>query len=207
MGTLLKCYFEYGETEMGHLCRRDKKLAAVIKREGVIRREVKPDPFSALVESVVSQQISSKAALTVCGRLADLCGGNYRKLHTLKPEKIQSCGMSMRKAGYIKGIAGAAASGSVDFDRLHEKSDTEIVQTLTALNGVGRWTAEMLLIFSLQRPDVVSYGDLGIRRGMMRLYALEELGKEQFAEYAKKYSPYGSVASLYLWKISAPDYG
>ena len=83
-------------------------------------------------------------------------------------------------------------------------SDSDVIKTLTDIRGIGVWTAEMLLIFSLMRPNVISYGDLAIRRGMMRLYNLKELPKDRFGRYAKRYSPYGSVASLYLWQISNP---
>ena len=110
--------------------------------------------------------------------------------------------MSLRKAGYIKGIAEAALSGQVEFGKLQFLEDEEIIKKLSALPGVGNWTVEMLLIFSLCRPDVVSYKDLAIRRGMMNLYQLEELSFQDFARYRKKYSPYGSVASLYLWALS-----
>ena len=110
--------------------------------------------------------------------------------------------MTLRKAGYIKGIADAAITGELDFETLYTFTDMEIIKKLSALNGVGVWTAEMLLIFSLCRPDVVSYGDLAIRRGMMNLYSLKSLPKEKFDRYLKRYSPYGSVASFYLWKFS-----
>ena len=195
-------YFEYGETELAHLRKKDKKLGEAIDRIGMIKREVNPDIFSALVESVVGQQISSKAAATVCGRLNDLSSMDSHKLHALTAEEIQACGMSMIKAGYIKNIADAAVSKVIDFDTLPEKSDVEIIKALTAIKGVGLWTAEMLLIFSLMRPDVVSFGDLAIRRGMMNLYGLKELPKDKFQRYAKRYAPYGSVASLYLWELS-----
>jgi len=198
-------YFEYGEREIGHLRRRDKKLGAAIDRIGMIRRAVNPDLFAALAENIVSQQISSKSAQTVCGRLSDLCGMDCGRMSALSAEEIQACGMSMRKAGYLKGIAEAAAGRAIDFAGLHRKSDCEVARELTALKGVGQWTAEMLLIFSLMRPDVVSYGDLAIRRGMMRLYKLDDLPKDKFARYARRYSPHGSVASLYLWQISSED--
>ena len=169
----------------------------------MIEREVIPDPFTALVSSIVGQQISSKAADTVWNRLEAL-------LETITPEsiakteisEIQACGMSARKAGYIKGAAEAALSGQVDFNALHTLSDEEIIIKLSSLRGVGIWTAEMLLIFSLCRPDVVSFKDLAICRGMMNLYGLKELPKEKFERYRKRYSPYGSVASLYLWALS-----
>ena len=195
-------FFEYGETEIRYLQKKDKKLCAAIDRIGMIQREVNPDLFSALVESVVGQQISSKAATTVRNRLFTLCGLKQERLHSLTIEEIQACGMSLRKARYIKGIAEAAATKAVDFDALIEKSDHEIIEALTKLKGIGVWTAEMLLIFSLMRPDIVSYSDLAIRRGMMNLYGHKELPKDRFQRYARRYSPYGSVASLYLWELS-----
>ena len=195
-------YFEYGEKEIGYLCKKDKKLCAAIEQIGTIKRKVNPDPFSALVESVIAQQISGKAAATVSDKLDVLCGLKADRIHSMTAEEIQACGMSMRKAGYIKNIADAAVTGAVDFDKLKYRTDQDVIEILTKLNGVGVWTAEMLLIFSLMRPDVVSYGDLAIRRGMMGLYGHKELPKERFLRYAKRYSPYGTVASLYLWELS-----
>ena len=197
-----KLYFEYGEQELAHLRKKDKKLSALIDHIGIIRRRVNPDLFSALVESIIGQQISSKAAETVCRKLHELSGIKAHNLHKLSVEEIQACGMSMRKAGYIKDIAKAAVTKAIDFDALPSKSDGEIIQTLTAVKGIGIWTVEMLLIFSLMRPDIVSYGDLGIRRGMMQLYGHKDLPRERFMRYARRYSPYGSVASLYLWEMS-----
>ncbi len=214
--------FDYGQKEINFLKRKDKKLGAVIDRIGIIQREITPDPFTALVSSVVSQQISKKAAETVWERLCILEGitsegitpeGNSpekNNLKTIRPEsiaqlgmsEIKACGMSERKASYIKGIADAAISGTVDFKALHTLPDQEIITKLSSLYGVGVWTAEMLLIFSLNRPDVLSFKDLAICRGMMNLYGLKEVPKEKFERYRKRYSPYGSVASLYLWASS-----
>lgn len=195
--------FEYGQKEIEYLKSKDKKLGAAIDKIGMIKREITPDTFTALISSVVSQQISKKAAETVWNRLQEL-------LQNITPEsifkadllEIKGCGMSERKAGYIKGIAEAAMSGKVDFNTLYSLTDDEIIKKLSSLHGVGVWTAEMLLIFSLCRPDVVSYKDLAIRRGMMNLYGLKELPEEKFERYRKRYSPYGSIASLYLWALS-----
>lgn len=196
--------FKYGKAELDHLKRRDRKLGRAIDRIGMIERQVTPDLFEALVHSVVAQQISSKAAATVWGRL---CGN----LQDITPEKvasadvalIQQCGLSMRKASYIKGIGEAAVSGDLDLAGLREMSDARVIERLSSLPGIGVWTAEMLMIFSLCRPDVVSWGDLAIRRGMMNLYGLKDLSKTQFDRFRKRYSPCGSVASLYLWALSA----
>jgi 3-methyladenine DNA glycosylase/8-oxoguanine DNA glycosylase len=197
-------HFVYGETEIDHLQRRDKRLGREIERLGMIKRQVIPDPFEALIRSIISQQISRKAADTVSGRMCDLLANSIapQAIIDVGMPAIKGCGMSERKAEYIMGIAEAALSGEVDFGALHTLPDEEIVKMLTSLKGVGVWTAEMLLIFSLGRPNVVSYGDLAIRRGMISLYGLEDLSREQFARYAKRYSPYGSVASLYLWALA-----
>ena len=195
--------FEYGQKEIDYLKSKDKKLSEAIDRIGIIKREVMPDPFEALISSVVGQQISSKAADTVWNRLVELLGSiTPESISNADISDIQACGMSLRKAGYITGIAEAAITGEVDFNLLPTMSDEEIIKKLSSLYGVGEWTAEMLLIFSLNRPDVVSYKDLAIRRGMMNLYGHKELSKERFDRYKKRYSPYGSVASLYLWALS-----
>ncbi|MDF2802050.1 MAG: DNA-3-methyladenine glycosidase [Anaerocolumna sp.] len=195
--------FEYGQKEIDYLKSKDKKLGAAIDKIGMIQREITPDPFEALISSVVGQQISSKAADTVWNRLVELLGNiTPESISKTDISLIQACGMSQRKAGYIAGIAEAAIRGEVDFTLLDTMTDEEIIKKLSSLHGVGEWTAEMLLIFSLNRPDVVSYKDLAIRRGMMNLYGHKELPKERFDRYRKRYSPYGSVASLYLWALS-----
>lgn len=193
--------FEYGQAELDYLKRRDRKLGAVIERVGRIEREGMADLFEALLKCIVSQQISGKAAETVWGRLRE-------RLGVLTPERvaaadaasIQACGMSMRKAGYIRGIGEAALRGELDVASLAALTDAELVARLSSLNGIGVWTAEMLLIFSLGRPDVLSWGDLGIRRGMMRVYGLKTLDRARFERYRKRYSPFGSVAALYFWE-------
>lgn len=197
-------YFKYGEDALKHLKERDEKLGKEIEKIGMIEREIDSDLFSGLISSVISQQISTKAATTVTNRLIELAGEltpeNIEKIET---ERIQKCGMTLRKASYIKGIAEAAIVKEIDFENLNKLSDKEVIEELTKLKGIGEWTAEMILIHSLQRPNILSYKDLGIRRGIMRLYGLEDLSKKEFEVYRKLYSPYGTVASLYLWEISS----
>ena len=195
--------FPYGEREIAHLSRKDKKLGELIARTGMIAREVHPNLFESLVSSIVSQQISSRAAETVWNRLGGLLGEiTPENILAAADDEIQKCGLSHRKVSYICGIAQMAADGGIDFDKLPSLPDDEVIRQLVKLRGVGVWTAEMLLIFTLGRPDIVSYDDLAIRRGMMTLYGLKELGREQFEKYRKRYSPYGTTASLYLWQIS-----
>ncbi|MDP4160124.1 MAG: DNA-3-methyladenine glycosylase 2 family protein, partial [Bacillota bacterium] len=155
--------FEYGQKEIDYLKSKDKRLSAVIDKIGMIEREITPDPFRALISSVVSQQISKKAAETVWNRLSTLLGNiTPESISQAELSAIQGCGMSTRKATYILGIADAAKSGVVDFEHLSSLTDEEIIKKLSSLHGVGVWTAEMILIFSLCRPDVVSYKDLAI---------------------------------------------
>ncbi len=195
--------FAYTTVETAYLSERDPVLGAYISKTGMIAREVNPDVFASLVDSIVSQQISNKAADTVYRRLVALVGNiTPQALYAADVAAIQQCGMTVRKAGYLKGVAEAALTGAVDFDALKTLPDAEIVKLLSSLSGVGVWTAEMLLLFSLQRPDVLSWGDLAIRRGIMALYGLTGLTKAEFELYRKRFSPYGSVASLYLWQIS-----
>jgi DNA-3-methyladenine glycosylase II len=195
--------FRYGKDAISHLRKRDRKLGQAVDEIGMIRRDVTPDLFTALVASVASQQISAKAAETVWCRMEERFGTiTPERIAAAPVEEIRQCGMSLRKAGYIKGIGDAVTGGRLDLDELRELPDGEVIVRLTALKGVGIWTAEMILIFSMERPDVLSWGDLAIRRGMMKLYGVERLERAQFERYRKRYSPYGSVASLYLWEIS-----
>ena len=195
--------FKYGEKERDYLKKQDPLLGAYIDSVGMIEREVTPDLFTALIHSIISQQISTKAATTIrnrlLGKIPDI---TPEAVASLSIKDIQACGMSNRKAGYIKSCAEAVIQGHINLKELEHLPDEEVIKQLSSLHGVGVWTAEMLLIFSLQRPDVVSYGDLGIRKGIMQLYGLDNLTKKQFESYRERYSPYGSVASLYLWEGS-----
>ena len=197
-------FFTYDQQEVNHLKRRDADLGRAMDRIGPIRRPVNPDLFAALLHSVVAQQISAKAAETVWNRLVHLCGElTPCAILAASAATIQQCGLSFRKTAYLQNIAQAVHAGSLDLAVLPSLPDADIISRLSALHGVGVWTAEMLLIFSLQRKDVVSWGDLAIRRGMMALYGLDRLDRQDFDQYRQRYSPYGSVASLYLWRLAA----
>jgi 3-methyladenine DNA glycosylase/8-oxoguanine DNA glycosylase len=197
-----KQYFVYGEKELEYLKNRDKKLGALIDDMGFLESEVTPDLFAALVESVISQQISDKASASIHRRLTEITEITAEKIDALPLEDVQKCGLSFRKAGYIKNVAKAIISKEFEIEKLKTMNDREIINELTKIKGIGVWTAEMMLIFSFERRDIISYGDLGIRRNMMKLYGLKELPKEKFERYARRYSPYASIASLYIWAMS-----
>ena len=196
-------YFKYTKNETDYLKERAPKLGNLIDEIGIVKRKTQTDVFSALISSIISQQISTKAARTVESRLIDLAGSiTPENIDKLRIEQIQQCGMSHRKAGYIKGTAVSAITKEIDFDNLHNLDDGEIIKELTKLKGVGIWTVEMLLIHSFERRNILSFKDLGIRRGIMRLYSLDNLNKKEFKIYKERYSPYCTVASLYLWELS-----
>ena len=199
-------FFRYGRQETDYLKRKDKRMAELIERVGMVRRPVIPDLFEALVHSIVGQQISTKAHATVWARLQQRLGSvDALSVLSLSSEQLRSLGLSCRKVGYIRSIAEKVQSGALDFHSLSELSDAEVIQRLTALDGVGVWTAEMLLLHSLQRSDVLSFGDLGIHRGLRLLYHHREMPRARFERYRCRYSPYGSVASIYLWALAAGE--
>jgi len=199
--------FDYGEKEITYLGKKDKQLLKIISAIGKIERQVTPNLFEALVESIIGQQISSKAAATVNQRLKDRFNGEIspEKVAATNHFHIQECGTTLKKAGYIKIAADAILHGKIKLDNFSTMTDEEIIVQLTQLPGVGVWTAEMLMIFSLQRPNIISYDDLIIRCSIMKLYKLEELTKEQFGIYKNQYHPYASIASLYLWAYGHSD--
>ena len=195
--------FNYGASEIAHLKNRDPGLGAEIDRIGWIEREVTPDLFVALIHRLAAQQISNAAAATVQRRPGALLGAlaPWRVAQTPLAE-LHACGLSSRKAAWIQGLGQQVASGALDLSALPALPDAEVIRTLSAVPGVGVRTAEMLLIFPLGRPDVVSWPDRAIRRGMERLYGPTTLNRAQFVQYRQRYRPHGTVASFYLWALA-----
>ena len=196
-------YFKCSDCELDYLKSKDRRLGAVIDRIGVLRRPVNPDLFSALVYCVVGQQISGRAQQAIMNRLIDGCPEmTPAAISALSIDRFRDFGISARKAEYILGIGRMFRSGELDPKRLRQMSDAEVIQTLTRLKGIGVWTAEMVLLFSLRRPDVLSFGDLGIHRGMRMVYRHRAISREQFEKYRRRLSPCGSAASLYFWEVA-----
>ncbi len=196
-------FFRYGEKEIAYLKSRDRRLAAVIDAVGAVKRRVIPDFFSALVHTIVGQQISTKAHETIWRKITDeLEDLTPEKLLELPAEKFRAWGLSSSKAKYIRSAAQKIVSGELDVCTLQSASDADVLQKLTLLDGVGTWSAEMLMLFSMQRPNVLSFGDFAIRRGLRMIYHHRELTRERFEKYRRRFSPCGSVASLYIWAVA-----
>jgi DNA-3-methyladenine glycosylase II len=197
-----------------HLRRIDPHLRAIIERIGPCRLEPHPDRFGALVRSIIGQQISTKAAQSINGRLVAIGGEPHQpaRLIAIGEARLRTVGLSSAKARYVLNLAEAVASGQVplhDFDDSWE--DLAITQSLTAIKGIGVWTAEMFLIFALNRPDILPASDLGVRVGLRDRHGLAELPRPRDCHsLAERWRPYRTIASWYIWKgadtpIARPD--
>lgn len=196
-------FFEYGQKETDWLKSRDKKLSAVIEQVGPIYRRTIPDLFAALVHSIVGQQISTKAQETIWNRLQSVFGKiTPEKMAKTEDARLQSIGISFRKVNYIKRAAEKIENGEFDIDALRDMDDAEVARQLSSLDGIGLWSAEMLMIFSMQRPNILSFDDLAIQRGLRMVYRHRKIDRRMFERYRRRYTPYGSVASLYLWAVA-----
>lgn len=200
---LMTAYFPYGEKEISYLKSKDAKLAAVIDRIGHIYRPVDTDVFSSVIHHIIGQQISTRAQETVWKRMQDFLGSvNADSILAAGVPALQSLGMTFRKAEYITDFANKVKNGTFNPDKLTDMSDEEVIEILSSLKGIGRWTAEMILIFSLLRPDILSYDDIAIQRGLRMVYHHRRITRKLFEKYRRRYSPYNSTASLYLWAVA-----
>lgn len=196
-------YFKYGEKEISYLKNKDKKLAEVIEKVGLIERETDPELFSALVHHIVGQQISTKAQATIWERIKNSFGSvTPERVLNASMDEIRSFGISLRKVEYIKDFAEKVHTGEFDIEAAEKMEDDELIKYLTTLKGVGVWTAEMILLFCLQRPNVFSFDDLAIQRGLRMVYHHRKIDRKLFEKYKRRFTPYCSVASLYLWAVS-----
>ena len=196
-------YFAYGERELSYLRQKDKRLGAVIDRIGQIDRAVDPNLFSSVVHHIIGQQISTKAQATIWQRIHDTLGSiNAETILKAGVPALQALGMTFRKAEYITDFAEKVHTGAFDLNAVEHMRDEDAIRALSSLKGIGVWTAEMILLFCMQRPDIFSYDDLAIRRGLLMVYHHQEIDRERFERYRRRFSPYGSVASLYLWAVA-----
>ncbi|MBI4906180.1 MAG: DNA-3-methyladenine glycosylase 2 family protein [Acidobacteria bacterium] len=188
---------------VSHLRKSDPVLAGIIRSVGPYAMEYRPPVFDSLVRSIVFQQVSGNVARVIYGRLNDAVNSQVTPKAVLKlePEQMRKLGLSKQKVAYIRDLAEKTAGGDLSFDTLPESSDDDVIQALTQVKGIGVWTAQMFLMFALQRQNVLPTGDLGIRKAMQLAYKLEELPKPpKMEEIAAPWRPYCSVASWYLWR-------
>ena len=196
-------FFEYGDEATDYLKARDRKLGAVIEQIGHIYRPVDTDLFSSVIHHIIGQQISTKAQKTIWQRMNDALGEvTPETVDRIAVEELQSLGMTFKKAEYIKDFCEKILSGAFDLDAVERMNDEDAIAALTGLKGIGVWTAEMILLFCLQRPNIFSYGDLAILRGMRMVYHHRKIDRKLFEKYRRRLSPYCSVASLYFWAVA-----
>ncbi len=187
----------------------DPVIGGLMKELGPIeperdRRGSRSDPYEALARAICGQQLSTKAAATIWGRVVEVFGGGTpepKQVIAADPQELRDAGLSWSKVSYFRDLAERVEDGELDLERLPQLPDEQVIEELTAIKGIGRWTAEMFLIFHLGRPDVLSTGDLGIRRGAQIAYGLEELPEPgELERIAEPWRPHRTIACLYLWR-------
>jgi DNA-3-methyladenine glycosylase II len=192
-----------------YLLRADKVLAEVMTETGPIdadsdRRGSRPDPFQALSRAIVGQQLSTKAARSIWQRVVAEIGTETpspEQILAAEPEKLREAGLSRSKVSFLRDLAERVEDGRIDLTALRELSDEDVIAALIEVKGIGRWTAEMFLMFHLARPDVISVGDLGIRRAIQIAYGMKELpDPTEMERISEAWRPHRTLACLYLWR-------
>ena len=193
---------------VAELAASDPVMAQLIEEHGdVVRRDLRRerpgDAYGALLRSIVGQQLSTKAARTIYGRMLELFGGHPptpKQLLAADPDAIRTSGLSRPKINYLRDLAGHVESGELELNRLDELPDDEVIEQLTAVKGIGEWSAHMFLMFHLGRPDVLPVGDQGIRNAVKAQYRLRKIpDAKRMEKIAKPWRPYRTLACLYLW--------
>lgn len=191
---------EYAKTEMDYISAKDPVMKELVAHFGHLGGGERKDVFASLISSIVGQMLSNKVADVIDGRLRQLVGDYTPELILQKSvEEIKSCGMSQRKAEYIRGLAQDVEDGKYDFTLLVDMDDEEVVKYLMQIKGVGRWTAEMITEFTLGRLNIFSFDDVALQNGIKKAHGYKTLSKQRFERLRKKYSPFASVASLYYY--------
>lgn len=175
----------------------------MIDRIGHIDRAVDTDLFSSVIHHIIGRQISTKAQATIWQRMQETCGkASAETILAAGVPKLQSTGMTFRKAEYITDFAEKVHSGTFNLDAVEHMSDADAIRELSSLKGIGVWTAEMILLFCLRRPDIFGFDDPAIQRGLRMIYRHRKIDCKMFEKYRRRFSPYCSVASLYLWAVA-----
>ncbi len=194
--------------EIDYLRSKDEKMRLLINSIEDINREYIPDPFIAIVNNIVYQQIAYKTAVSIWKRFEELIPDiTPDNIIQESFESLRECGLSKTKINYIRNISEVVIKNELDLNSFAMMSDKEIIEKLITIKGIGVWTAEMFLIFSLNRKNILSYNDLGIRKGLKWLYNMkEEPTMKEFEKYKNSFSPYNTLASFYLWEITIRNY-
>lgn len=204
MASLLTRRNEHVAAAVAHLRDADPRLNWLIDRAGPFTLKVERDRYAMLVRSILSQQISTKAARSIRLKLEAAVGGLTPSAIAAAPETtLRGAGLSNQKVTYLRDLTEHVVDGRLMLERLHRLDDEAVIEQLIAVKGIGRWTAQMFLMFSLGRLDIFPHDDLGIRASMRELYGLEELpNKSQCLELAAPWKPYSTIASWYIWRLS-----
>ncbi|WP_439882375.1 DNA-3-methyladenine glycosylase family protein [Pontibacter sp. MBLB2868] len=185
---------------------QDPIMAAIIEKGTPLKSSKSEDLYFKLLGSIVSQQLSTKVAAVIFKRFNELFPENYPHPHLVlesTDEVLRSAGLSFQKIGYVRNVATFAAAGNLEHATINALADEDLIKHLTQIKGVGRWTVEMLLMFALERPDILPVDDLGIQNAMKRHYGIDETGKQlrlKMQEVAEAWRPYRTIASKYLWQ-------
>lgn len=185
-----------------HLCKKDKRLAKVILQIGAITYEPHEDGYAFLIHEIIEQMLSIKAGAKIYGRLQDLCDGHItpEAISQLTDEQIRSTGTSNGKVSYIRSLTNAITSGQLNLSHLTKLSDTEVTKSLTAIRGIGTWTAKMYLIFVLNRNDILPVEDVAFLQAYEWLYKTTDRSSATVMKKCKKWKPYSSIAARYLYR-------
>jgi DNA-3-methyladenine glycosylase II len=188
---------------VNHLKKSDPVLRAIIERVGPCRMEFSLPEFSSLAEAILYQQLNGKAAVTIFKRFAAIAGEplNPEGILKLSDEQLRAAGLSKQKSAYLKDLAAKTKEGLLNFARMPEMTDEDVIEHLTQVKGIGVWTAHMFLIFSLQRPNVLPTGDYGVQMAIRKFYKKRKLPKPKDMEkIARAWEPYRSLACWYMWR-------
>jgi DNA-3-methyladenine glycosylase II len=201
---------DYWDDACRHLSRRDRVMKKLIPQFGEARLQSRGDAFTTLARSIVGQQISVKAAQSVWDRFAAAVGGVSSRLQpasvmALQPEALRAAGLSARKTEYLADLARHFESGAVHVSQWQQMDDEAIIEELVAIRGIGRWTAEMFLIFHLMRPNVLPVDDLGLIKGIsLNYFSGEPVSRAEAREVGEAWAPFRSVATWYIWRSLDP---
>jgi DNA-3-methyladenine glycosylase II len=189
---------------VSHLKSKEPRLVALIDKVGPCGLRPKDDLLATLANSIIAQQISAKAAQSIFSKVTAAMSSPWKpeELNRLDEEFLKSCGVSPQKRGYLASLVEHVRSGRLHLAEMRKLDDEAVIAELTQVKGIGRWTAEMFLIFALNRPDVLPMADLGIKSGLLRLYELDEHpSPEAGEELTRHWRPYRSIGSWYLWRM------